>query len=101
MAFAVIVGFASIVRIATYFFNQYESELGSDTGVHEKSLGYHRTSGDWVGLPAYPDFPSSFRSMKKPLELGFFMIPAFSDEFVGTDVPGSSDTFFPLLLGLC
>lgn len=101
IAFSVIVGVASIVGVAPYFFSQYEFELEFDTGVHEKSLGYYRTSGDWAGLPAYPDFSSSSRPMKKPPGLGFFVISAFSDEFVGTDVPGFSDTFFPLLLDLC
>ena len=51
IAFAVIVGVASIARVATYSFNEYKSELGFDIGVHEKSLGYYRTSGDWARLP--------------------------------------------------
>jgi len=91
---------SALIRVSPYIFNDFQFEIGYDTGVYERVLDYYEHSGTWGSLPAYPDFPSSYSAQTKWLEPGFFVVTSAANSIIGADVHWLFRFYVPSLAGI-
>jgi len=91
---------SALVRVSPYLSNDYEFEIGYDTGLYEQLLGFYDNSDSWNHLPAYPDFPPSYQPNAEWTEPGFFVVTSNAHGMFGGDVHWLFRFYLPSLAGI-
>jgi len=91
---------SSFIRVSPYLTNDYQFNIGFDTGLYEQLLGHYDNSAEWKDLPAYPDFPPSLRPNEKWIEPGFFVVTSLAQSTFGADTHWIFKFYVPALAGM-
>lgn len=91
---------SALIRILPYVVNNYEFEVGFDTGTYERLLGFYDSSESWKVLPAYPDVPTAYTYYTTWMEAGFFVTLSISNGIINADVHWLFRYYLPVIVGI-
>jgi hypothetical protein len=88
-----------LVRVFPYLTNNYDFEIGYDTGLYERFVDFYNVE-PWDNLPAYPDLPPAYQPIVSSVEPGFFVVASASTSMSGADIQWLFRYYFPSIAGI-
>jgi hypothetical protein len=99
LAITSIILLSVLVRVFPYLTNNYDFEIGYDTGLYERFVDFYN-AGPWDNLPAYPDLPPAYQPIVSSVEPGFFVVASAATSMSGADVQWLFRYYFPSIAGI-
>jgi hypothetical protein len=99
LAITSIILLSVLVRVYPYLTNNYDFEIGYDTGLYERFVDFYNV-GPWDNLPAYPDLPPAYQPITSSLEPGFFVVASAATSMSGADAQWLFRYYFPSIAGI-